>query len=1182
MKRIATIICFNIIVGLLSVSGQSVQSDSLFSLGISCYQNEQYEEAIQYFSFCDSLDINNDKINDNRKTYSKIWIASCYYKLGQEDIAIDYSPEYYRYPPIDRSKTVISDSLASLATALFEKEEYEKALEVLTSCANLERDSLGANSLWYKNTITECGYLCFNIGNYEDAIKYGIIAKDISLQVCGRYSDEHIESLTNLINYYGEINDFETVKKYLKELELIKNDVVYDDENEFADALAELAGYYEAMGDYEEAVRLITKANDVADPDSETRPVRNHLLFEDLVHLRQYNKAIVVGQEFIKSFEERISPSDSTYSVLGILYTRLADCYNNAGNYIKAVDLCQQAVRIYDICQDIDNDNSKISTLNILASCYNDLGLYEDAVKTEHAVIDIMKSMKECDSLKYAIELSNLAYYYGRSGKKVDAYILCEEAYNIVQKLEVSLDNPDLLLILSNLASHYAELGNYSKAIELNRHVLSIRSQTVGKNSFEYATSLNNLATYLSYSDRYDIEEAISLQKESVDIIESVYGKDNPFYIESLSNLAVLYDVSESPQISLDLFNKALSSTDSLYHSEDHPSKIIIYYNISNIYNGLKQYDMAIKNLKKAYSIMHLYGLEENPEYINVKKGLYHTYLKNNNITEAKEWMKETYKSVYNQVVESFPRLSSNERESFWNHYSEWFYEDLPQLISYDSSVETAQTLYNSCLLSKGILLSTNIQVEKLLEEENPSLLIELRRIRQAQKLLEMEDWSDSILISKEAAERQLLNSSSVYNGLQNYYKLSYQDVLNAMNDNDLAVEFISKPSDKSEVFYALCLKKDYDAPHMIRICDSSQLPLTSKSEKGFLDSLFTHIWEPIKDELEGVENIYFAPYGGIHNIGIEYASGMEKYNIYRLSSTRELINIKANNKSDYIKDLTATLYGGIDYEKSNTSFTGSSPEYQGVELTDQLSIIQHRAFVDSLDLRGLTINYLPGTLKEVNNIKASLEENHNIVNTITGSKATESSVKSLSGQAPKILHVATHGFYFTEARAKKETELRFLINNSNSNEEDRALTRSGLLFAGANNSLQGKEVPMGVDDGIMTAQEIANLDLRGIELVVLSACETGSGDIMHGEGVFGLQRGFKKAGIKSILMSLWKVSDIPTEMLMTEFYKNLCLGKSKRESLQLAQKKVCEFKDSDGTFLFEDPYYWAGFIVLD
>ena len=147
---------------------------------------------------------------------------------------------------------------------------------------------------------------------------------------------------------------------------------------------------------------------------------------------------------------------------------------------------------------------------------------------------------------------------------------------------------------------------------------------------------------------------------------------------------------------------------------------------------------------------------------------------------------------------------------------------------------------------------------------------------------------------------------------------------------------------------------------------------------------------------------------------------------------------------------------------------------------------------------------------------------------------------------------------------------------------EDKAMTRSGLLLSGCSRALKHETIPEGLEDGILTAEEISKLDMRGLDLVVLSACQTGLGDIISGEGVFGLQRGFKKAGAKTILMSLWKVNDFATQMLMIEFYRNYCQGIDKRESLRQAQKAVREYKDHSGEFIFEAPYYWAGFVMLD
>ena len=153
---------------------------------------------------------------------------------------------------------------------------------------------------------------------------------------------------------------------------------------------------------------------------------------------------------------------------------------------------------------------------------------------------------------------------------------------------------------------------------------------------------------------------------------------------------------------------------------------------------------------------------------------------------------------------------------------------------------------------------------------------------------------------------------------------------------------------------------------------------------------------------------------------------------------------------------------------------------------------------------------------------------------------------------------------------------LKFFTDAKQQTQEDRSLSCSGLLFAGANSALdprRTKEIPQGADDGVLTAKEISRLDFRGLDLVVLSACQTGLGEIT-GEGVFGLQRGFKKAGAQTIVMSLWKVSDESTQLLMIEFFKNLTAGQSKRAAFAAAQKTVRQ--------KYPNPLHWAAFVMVD
>lgn len=131
------------------------------------------------------------------------------------------------------------------------------------------------------------------------------------------------------------------------------------------------------------------------------------------------------------------------------------------------------------------------------------------------------------------------------------------------------------------------------------------------------------------------------------------------------------------------------------------------------------------------------------------------------------------------------------------------------------------------------------------------------------------------------------------------------------------------------------------------------------------------------------------------------------------------------------------------------------------------------------------------------------------------------------------------------------------------------------LILAGGNNVWTGIDISGNIEDGILTAAEIAAMNLYGTDIVVLSACETGLGDI-SGDGVFGLQRAFKQAGVKTLIMSLWRVDDAATELIMKTFYENILAGKSKREAFSIAQNTVRTNEN------FTNPHYWAGFIMLD
>jgi CHAT domain-containing protein len=266
----------------------------------------------------------------------------------------------------------------------------------------------------------------------------------------------------------------------------------------------------------------------------------------------------------------------------------------------------------------------------------------------------------------------------------------------------------------------------------------------------------------------------------------------------------------------------------------------------------------------------------------------------------------------------------------------------------------------------------------------------------------------------------------------------------------------------------------------------------------------------------------------------------------------------------DKNKNIELLLYGGIDFDKSDSSVNNETP------LTD---------FNEMATRSGISgWNYLEGTVNEINQIATKAKQYNFKAEIKTNRDATEESIKKLDGKStPYVLHLATHGFFFPDPE-QEIIEEKWLSSDEMTKAKiyktsEDPMMRSGLLLAGANKYWKKTAEEQNTDDGILTAKEISNLDLSACELVVMSACETGLGDIKGSEGVFGLQRAFKMAGVKNIIMSLWKVPDAQTSELFDVFYEECFSGKSIHDSFKTAQSKM-KAKYS--------PYYWAGFVLLE
>ncbi|MEM6846273.1 MAG: CHAT domain-containing protein, partial [Bacteroidota bacterium] len=358
---------------------------------------------------------------------------------------------------------------------------------------------------------------------------------------------------------------------------------------------------------------------------------------------------------------------------------------------------------------------------------------------------------------------------------------------------------------------------------------------------------------------------------------------------------------------------------------------------------------------------------------------------------------------------------------------------------------------------------------------------------------------------------------------------------------------------------------------------DSSQM---LRDLSGEAHQLYRLIWQPLDSLLSAVERLYYAPSGRLHQINLDavlHPEGdrlMDRYALVRLSSTRSLALPKAPALATNSFPATAALFGGIRYG----SDSASSQEQPSPAYHNQVAALP----ADTPTTRSLTdLSYLPATEKEVTDIKYYLQPPQWDTHVYSDYQATEQQFSQLgtldNTPSPTIVHLATHGFFYEDVMDTTQKNTTQLMDDqlpAYRLAED-PLLRAGLMLSYAQQAWKGDSIPdWQKEDGILTAYEIAQQDLSHTELVVLSACETGLGDIRGSEGVYGLQRAFKMAGVDYLMMSLWKVPDAPTRQMMNYFYYHLIKEQmSVREAFRKAQQQMIEDN--------YPPYAWAAFVLL-
>lgn len=881
-------------------------------------------------------------------------------------------------------------------------------------------------------------------------------------------------------------------------------------------------------------------------------------------------------------------------AALGKTHRWYAGAVNNLGNLHKEMGKFDEAESDYLEAKDIRAQSpGKESadyawSLNNLANLYQDIGNYEAAEPLYLEAMAIREKIMGKNSLDYEGGLQGLGNLYILKGEFELAEKYHLEARDILLN-HFGKDNRDYTFSLTNMSALYARMGNYKKAQALDLEALAIREQKAGVESSDYRISLNSLASHYTNDQQYDKAEPI--YRQSLAICEKNVGKNHPDYALELFNLGVLYKKTGRFNQAESVLKEAAKIQAGAFGIR-HRDYLETLWTLANCWEAAGKY----RNSDSLYMallpvVQDVYGLD-HPYYANVLTDVASHEIRLKKTVDADRFLQTQAMLDRKHLRIASRHLSEQELAIYTQEFAEKI--DLRFSEASISPAAMAGVCYDDILFYKGFLQQSVSRLRRI-SQANAETNDTYNRLNSYYRRLGDQyatpaaDQSGVAALESAADSLEKVLARRIAGFSEAERQINWQEIRRALQANEAAIEFVQyrlhNPDETDTIRYAaLVLSQSLQQPVFVPLCDerlleaallsggqSRQLKINGLYSGESANHLFELIWKPVLPHLKNIHTLYYAPAGLLHrlNLGALPAPGgdifADQFHVIELGSTRQL----ANPAPDQAAGNQAGLFGGIQYDESQTVADGTTPTDLSIKRGLDL------AEIDSTARGNLPPwPYLKWTEVEVAAVEDLLKEAGYATTVFRGITATEKRLKLLgqSGASPRILHLATHGFFFPDAGSAEKADAEVSVFRSSSH----PMIRSGLLFAGGNYAWKtGKPQHPGEDDGILTAYEISQLDLSHTELVVLSACETGLGSIQGNEGVYGLQRAFKIAGARYLIMSLWQVPDFQTQELMTEFYtqwleEKKSIPEAFREAQNIMRKK------------YPEPYFWAGFILVE
>jgi CHAT domain-containing protein/tetratricopeptide (TPR) repeat protein len=934
---------------------------------------------------------------------------------------------------------------------------------------------------------------------------------------------------------------------------------------------------------------------------------------------------------FQKALELAPAAFGKDHLITAAIQNDLGCLHANLGQYAKAEPLLQRCLQIREAR--LGKDHPAVAdALNNLALVYMDLGQFAQAEPLYQRSLQICETQLGKQHLNVAAALNNLAMLYSAMGQYARAESVFQRSLEI-REAKLGKDDPTVADVLNNLGYLNYDMGQYARAEALYQRCLQIRETRLGKDNAAVAQTLNNLA--ILYKSRRDFQKAEPLFQRSLEIREARFGKDHPYVAASLNGLANLYADMHQYAKAEPLYERSRQITEASLGS-DHPEVAQVLNNLAIVYVETGQYGKAGLFTLRTLQIREQKLGEDHPRVAESLNNMVVLYAATGSWDAAATDMDRQRRIEARHIGRILPVLGASGQLQFLATLETCRANALSlALLRRDDpamSRRSAAWLLNAkgvaqqALTERALLErdatdpARNAIVRQLtaLRQQQAALALAVPRTGQeAERFRQLQDLAER----QQRLEQQLVQSG----GTPRPKEWVEPDQVRAALPADAV--FIDIARFKVANFKAKNGERYWNPPHyaawlvpagqgavkLIDLGDAAKIDAavaavrigllaaqgtaTQKSvlvEKGEADAekelqpalaaLAKLVLEPLREHIDSRQQWLISPDGALWLVPWEALPlddktyVIEKHTLRYLVSGRDLVMSPFQGK---IKRDASVIMADPDFDidpKEAVALTAKLLGSQRPTTDGLVTALDNPSSTRSASAMGRAPR-LPGTAVEAVAIKPKLQAYAGEEPWVyRGKNALEGVFKAF--HSPKVVVLSTHGFFLEDQQLKSPDRAALDGNKQpvltkEGKLPENPLLRCGLLLAGCNQAAAAKP---GQEDGVLTGLEIVGCDLRGTELVVLSACETGLGQVRNGEGVAGLRQAFQLAGAQTVVASLWQVSDRDTALLMTDFFDGLAKGKSKAEALREAQlARIKAHRDRDGA---AHPFFWAAFTV--